>query len=333
MRSSRRALVLGAPALWLASGLESASADTATYQYDALGRLTRVTFGNGAFVSYAYDPAGNRLEVIRSDNSTFTATLQITGTNPVNLRTLANANGYAGAQNVNITFLLGAAVTITGAGGPGDGGIAIDTGLWSSNALSISLALQISGKVRGGGGAGGMGAGSAAGSPGGRGGDAIYCRENISITVNAGGEVRAGGGGGGGGQAWWRTDTSESFYYNGGGGGGGYPNGPGGPEGFGDFDASNPGSAGTASGGGAGGSGGGSTPTASRINGAGGAGGGAAQSGSLGGGVSGTSTTPVGWIWESTASGQGGAPGYAVRKNGKTVTVTNNGGTISGTVG
>ena len=29
------------------------------YEYDALGRLTRVTYDNGSSISYEYDPAGN----------------------------------------------------------------------------------------------------------------------------------------------------------------------------------------------------------------------------------------------------------------------------------
>jgi len=37
---------------------------TATYQYDALGRLTRVTTSDGKVATYAYDPAGNRTQVV-----------------------------------------------------------------------------------------------------------------------------------------------------------------------------------------------------------------------------------------------------------------------------
>ena len=31
------------------------------YSYDALNRLTKVTYDNGAFIAYSYDAAGNRL--------------------------------------------------------------------------------------------------------------------------------------------------------------------------------------------------------------------------------------------------------------------------------
>ncbi len=36
---------------------------TATYQYDALGRVVHVTYSNGASVTYTYDAAGNRTQV------------------------------------------------------------------------------------------------------------------------------------------------------------------------------------------------------------------------------------------------------------------------------
>lgn len=34
-------------------------ADTVSYKYDDAGRLTSVTYSNGASISYTYDPAGN----------------------------------------------------------------------------------------------------------------------------------------------------------------------------------------------------------------------------------------------------------------------------------
>lgn len=326
MTQSRRSLLAHSSAL-LAATLYPSLALAQTYQYDPLGRLTRLTFSDGRFVVYSYDAAGNRTVVIHSDGSTFTATLQVTGTGPANLRSIANAAGYANAQNVNITFQVGAAVTISGASG---GGIGIDTGLWPSDVLNVSLALQVSGKVYGGGGSGGSGAGSSAASVPGNGGDAIYCRENMSVTVNSGGQVKGGGGGGGGGASWVRTIGGEPYAFNGGGGGGGFPNGAGGPEGAGDQDVSQPGANGTTSGGGAGGAAGncGPGPSSGRINGAGGAGGGAATAGAIGGNVSGSGGLGT---WTANNNAGGGSPGYAIRKNGKTVSVTNN-GTISGTV-
>ncbi len=328
MKILRRRFVQAASGLLLGAGVvESAYAQDATYHYDALGRLARVTYAGGRFVVYGYDAAGNRFEVVRSDGTTYSATLQLTGTGPVNLRAVANAAGYNGAQHATITFQVGAAITLMG---DSNGGICVDTGVWSSYALTIALTLQVSGKVYGGGGSGGLGGGSSDGLVGGNGGDAIYCRENINVTVNAGGQIKAGGGGGGGGGSWIRTVNGEPIHYNGGGGGGGFPNGAGGPEGPGDVDVSNPGAFGTTSSGGAGGTGGASGPGGSgRINGAGGAGGAAAAVGLLGGGPTGSGGTGT---WTNTGSGQGGQPGYAIRKNGKTVNVTNN-GTISGSTG
>jgi YD repeat-containing protein len=40
-----------------------AASDSTTYSYDALGRLTQVTYANGTSIVYAYDAAGNRTSV------------------------------------------------------------------------------------------------------------------------------------------------------------------------------------------------------------------------------------------------------------------------------
>jgi YD repeat-containing protein len=39
---------------------------TISYEYDRLNRLTSVLYGSGTRISYAYDPAGNRLTVTRA---------------------------------------------------------------------------------------------------------------------------------------------------------------------------------------------------------------------------------------------------------------------------
>jgi YD repeat-containing protein len=306
---------------WTSTNATSASID------NGVGAVTPVAGG-----SVSVSPTGNTtytltltgaggvttLQAALTVTGGFNQTIQITGTGPVNLRTLADSAGYNGAQNATITFQVGAAVSITGAAGAPDGGIAIDTGTWPTSTYAIALTLQVSGKVYGGGGRGGKGAGPGNGANGGLGGDAVYCRLPMSITVNAGGEIKAGGGGAGGGGG--RTSSSPEFDRVGGGGGGGFPNGAGGATVDPAFDGSDTGAAngaaGTTSGGGAGGSG------ETSGGGAGGAGGGAGANGVNGSAGSGSGTVK--------SPGTAGVAGYAVRKNGNTVTVTNN-GTIVGT--
>src|SRR5689334_4260114 len=60
----------------------------------------------------------------------FNQTIQVTGTGPINLRTLANNAGYNGAQNATITFQVASGVTISGSAGSTStgGGRGIDTG-------------------------------------------------------------------------------------------------------------------------------------------------------------------------------------------------------------
>jgi hypothetical protein len=224
----------------------------------------------------------------------------------VNLRAVADANGYTGAQDATITFAVPSGVTIRGLSG---GGIGIDTGTWPTGTYSINLTLvvQSGGIVDGGGGAGGdSGFGT-----GGDGGDAIFCQVAMSggVTINSGGTVRAGGGGGGGGSGHLDTppgqfSSPDDPFDGGGGGGGGAPNGAGGAGELGSNGGSDgsDGSAGTTGGGGAGGSG--------------------FHSGATGG----TFATAGG---TGTGRGAGGGAGFAVRKNGHTVTVTNS-GTMTG---
>lgn len=301
-----------------------ASAEVAKYTYDALGRVTQVQYSDGSTITYTYDSAGNRTQVVRSSSpppppsppppSTFTQTIQITGTAPVNLRALADVAGFTGAQNATITFEVGNGVTITGAAGQSanffDGGIAIDTGTWPGGyTIALTLTIKNGGIVRGGGGTGGYGGVGDAdiGGTGGAGGDAIFLRTNMTggITIQSGGQVRGGGGGGHGGQGAHFYDPFEPRDMGGGGGGGGKPNGAGGAGGGG----SPSGSAGTAG-----------TPTAV------GTGGASPEA------LPGKNGGDYGAAGQAQNGVPGGPGGYAIRKNGFTATVTNN-GTVSGTIG
>ena len=282
-----------------------------------LGNVTSYSLGGlTASTGYTVDvrarDAAGLVSTVRSGSFStaapppFTATIAVNGAAPVDLRALANAAGYNGADNANITFQVAAGVTIMSAT---NGAVAIDTGTWPTGSFTINLTLQVSGNVYGGGGKGGSDSGGTAATAG---GDAIYCRTPLAITVNSGGSIK--GGGGGGGKGGFAIGGSPIFpTVNGGNGGGGFPNGAAGGVNAG---------AGTTSGGGAGG------PGSSFLNGqggAGGAGGGAGATGATGGnGVNATGATNPG--------ATGGAAGYAVRKNGNSVTVTNN-GTIAGPQG
>jgi YD repeat-containing protein len=46
--------------LWAGAALSA----SAVHTYDALGRLTKVTYSNGVVITYLYDAAGNRTSVV-----------------------------------------------------------------------------------------------------------------------------------------------------------------------------------------------------------------------------------------------------------------------------
>jgi hypothetical protein len=230
-----------------------------------------------------------------------TTTLAVPSANgTVNLRSLADANGYAGGD-ANITFDVNNGVTVRGV----TGGVGIDTGSWPTGySITLTLNVNAGGVVDGGGGEGGH----ASSGPGGPGGDAIFVRRAITIT-NAG-TIRGGGGGGGAGYGQMRPPPGNQYptfdepYDGGGGGGGGAPNGPAGvgEAGYNGGNNGANGAPGTLAGGGAGGGG--------FVNGA--AGG---TFGAAGGNAPGSS---------------GGAGGYSIRRNGHAVTYSG-GGTKTGT--
>lgn len=325
----------GTESLWFSTATKNASGQLLTVwstparitslgspvPYDAGATYTEgalVTFGGGTYILTVPSSTGNApsgtdqpntyWDVIAAPGapgapatppSAFSATIDLTASGDgANLRTIADGAGYTGMSDATVTFRVPSGVTISG---NGYGGRGIDTGTWPAGyTITLALVVQNGGKVFGGGGAGGTGGSGAAGFAGQAGGDAVFCREDMTVTIDAGGEIKGGGGGGKGGNA-TTTGFPEPTSNAGGGGGGGFPNGFGGAGGFGDIAIGTNGDAGTVVGGGAGGPGddGGS---------AGSAGGNAATAG----------------------GGSGGAAGYAVRKNGKTVPVTNN-GTMTGT--
>lgn len=242
--------------------------------------------------------------------SAFTATVDLTNSSTgANLRALADAAGYTGHSDATITFRVPSSVTVNGAPG---GGIAIDTGTWPTSSYTIALSVQVmnGGIVNGGGGNGGRGGSGRAGTKGGLGGDAIYQRVALAdVTVDSGGILRGGGGGGGGGAGSQVVGGGEVYGSAGGGGGGGRPNGAGAAGGT-TLNGFTMASAGTDG-----------TPTSNGVGGAGeGEGGLPGNSGSDGG------------TFATAGSGNGGSAGYAIRRNGYSSPVTNN-GSISGTVG
>ena len=223
----------------------------------------------------------------------------------VNLRQLADDAGYTGTADATWAVTIDADVTgSAGAANGGSGGIAIDTGTWPSNDYTIALTLTINASkvVRGGGGGGGKGADYVVAGVGGIGGDAIYCQEDLTIVNN--GTIRGGSGGGGGGAS-RKVSSGEFYFYGGGGGGGGCPNGIGGAGGACTSGTGTSGGTGTTTTAGSGGAGSNSAGT--------GGNGGAATAAT---GSTGSSSAATEFYSESA----GGAAGYAVRMNGNTVT-------------
>lgn len=216
-------------------------------------------------------------------------------TSNVNILTLATAAGYnAATDSTPIIVNVAAGVVVSGSGT-----YAMRTGALNANSdLTVNVAGQINGYT-GSSGSTTSTAGATGGS-GGAGGDAIYWETSTggsgayAVTVAAGGYLRGGGGGSGGGGGPGRVDS-----YDGG-------------SGSCVFDGNSLGSSGSA----------GST-------------GGYGQSGTSG--SSGTDaanasdpTSASNCRYASPGSGgSGGAAGYALRKNSRTVTLTNS-GTVAG---
>lgn len=242
----------------------------------------------------------------------FTDTVAASTNAPYNVRTKAIAAGWDGAMTLTWTVTIASGQTLGSTGGP-----AFSTGT-IPNASTGSLV--VTGHILGFGGTGGTG-GDGNGNPatgGGNGGDAVTIL-NGTCAITGAGDIKSGGGGGGGGLGVFVAGGVDGKGNplpdnhsggGGGGGGGGAVVGVGGAAGTpSDVTPATAGANGTSSAGGAGGSGGVGINSTGTNGGAGGA-----------PGVNGSSS--------STA---GGVCGYAVRKNGNTVTIS--GPTTAGTVG
>lgn len=210
------------------------------------------------------------------------------GAGSQNLRTLANAAGYDGTRDVDLTFIVLDGTTLNGG---------IVGGAWPEAQLR-TIALNIAGSVHGAPGVGGSpygGAGNAFpfAQSGSAGGDAINCTIPMQITLAPTGTISGAGGGGGGGGGWALTTgpigEEVTTYGFGGQGGNGFPlQTAGGLKQ--DFSAGN-----------------------------GGNGGAAATAGNPG------SPSTKGGAATNYGPGNGGAAGWAIRKNGQNVPVVNNG--------
>lgn len=81
-----------------------ASAATITYTYDNLNRLKKVDYGNGTYIEYSYDAAGNRLGLVSYSSgggssttlpSVSTGSASSVGTNSATLNATVNPNGLS----------------------------------------------------------------------------------------------------------------------------------------------------------------------------------------------------------------------------------------------
>ena len=152
-----------------------------------------------------------------AETTGFQAELTYSSSSPLNLRTLANSNGYTGGH-ATIEYTITNDIT----GAPG-GGNAIETGDWPDGAaIRLTLIINSGVEIYGGGGNGGS-----ANNNGGKGGAAISLGEGL--TINNEGTLKGGSGGGYGGTTYSaQCNGGEDHFAGGGGGGGGWPNGLGG---------------------------------------------------------------------------------------------------------
>lgn len=177
--------------------------------------LTSTATANGSWLADALSLAGTGSS-ITIGRTPMNLSLNFYTNNGLNLRSLAEQNGYDGTYPLALKVEIPSNITL---GAPDELTPCIDTGVFFAG---TTILLVNRGKIYGHGGTGGNGGSTAsgAGQAGTAGGTALYARHSVNL-VNAG-TIAGGGGGGGGGQG------GVSAQGGGGGGGAGYIPGSGG---------------------------------------------------------------------------------------------------------
>lgn len=104
----RRFLVAAAACVVLTGG--AARGATATYDYDALGRLTRVVYSDGKIAVYKYDAAGNRTQVLSGGPPGLPASITVPATSSTGSFTISwgaatgTVTAYQLMQATNASF-------------------------------------------------------------------------------------------------------------------------------------------------------------------------------------------------------------------------------------